>query len=321
MAHIRPRLVLSRCLEHDACRYDGQMIKSGFVQALKQHVEIVTVCPEVAIGLGVPRDPIRLVVRGGDELPRLVQPSTERDLTHAMESFAKSEVERLGAVDGFLLKGRSPSCGIRDARLHRENGAVASRGPGLFAREVLERHGGLAIEDEGRLSNYLFHEPFLTKLYTLAELRVLSENPSPGALVAFQARHKLLFLGYNQTRMRKLGRLIANLERRPLAELLPRVRAELEALFARLPARRAQQNVLQHALGYFKRALSPEEKAYFLGLLESYLATRLPLSALLAVLRGWIVRFDVPYLAQQSYFSPYPEALVVQQDSGKGRDF
>jgi uncharacterized protein YbbK (DUF523 family) len=111
----RPRLVMSACLEMEACRYNGQSIRARFVPRLAEHVELIPVCPEVEIGLGVPRPPVRLV-SDGDEV-RMVQPATGRDLTGAMAGFSRTFLDGLQEVDGFLLKSRSPSCGPKDVAL------------------------------------------------------------------------------------------------------------------------------------------------------------------------------------------------------------
>jgi uncharacterized protein YbbK (DUF523 family) len=107
-------VVVSQCLGFAAVRYNGAMLRDDFVQALRKHVDFVQVCPEVGIGLGVPRDPIHIVT--GPAGRRLVQPSTERDLTHAMQKFSRKFLAGLGPVDGFILKSRSPSCGIKDVK-------------------------------------------------------------------------------------------------------------------------------------------------------------------------------------------------------------
>lgn len=322
-AWVRPRVVLSRCLEHAACRYDGQVIRDDFVARLGRHVEFITVCPEVQIGLGVPRPVIRLE-GDGKEPPRLVQPSTGQDLTRAMSEFSRETVAGLADVDGYILKSRSPSCGLRDVKVRAPGGEGPAVGKtaGLFAAEALRHNGDLAMEDEGRLRNYRVREHFLTKLFVLAELRQLrSTKPTMRALTDFQARHKLLLMSYNQVGMRRLGRIAANPDQRPIAELRETYSTELRAALARIARRRSQINVAQHAMGYFKTRLGAEEKRYFLDALERFRLSRLPLSSLLAILRSWIARFDEPYLAGQSYFEPYPEQLVVMQDSGKGRDF
>lgn len=176
--HSRPRVVVSQCLGFAAVRYDGQALRSRFVEALRDHVEFVQVCPEVGIGLGVPRDPIRIEVTAGGRARaagelRLVQPSTSRDLTDKMHAFAETFLEEVRPVDGFILKSRSPSCGITDAKRF-EAGAedtLDGRGPGLFARAVLERFPHAAVEDEERLADETVRRRFLEHVHAAARLR------------------------------------------------------------------------------------------------------------------------------------------------------
>ncbi|MEJ2370485.1 MAG: DUF523 and DUF1722 domain-containing protein, partial [Gemmatimonadales bacterium] len=208
--YARPRLVLSRCLELEKVRYNGEKIAYDFVRQLEPFVDLVPVCPEVEIGLGVPRDPIRLIE--GDDGVRLYQPSTGRDLTKEMEHFSDGFLSSLPPVDGFVLKNRSPSCGISDVKLYTEQGNPSSSGkrPGMFGQAVLDRFSGLAVEDEGRLRNFRIREHFLTKLFALAALRGVAETGSMHQLIDFHARYKFVLMAYDQTRMRELGRLVAN---------------------------------------------------------------------------------------------------------------
>jgi uncharacterized protein YbgA (DUF1722 family)/uncharacterized protein YbbK (DUF523 family) len=319
VSHARPRIVVSRCLGFDACRYNGEVIPDRFLGRLGDHVDFVQVCPEVEIGLGIPRDPIRIVRIDGED--RLLQPSTEKDLTSDMKGFRSRFLDSLPEVDGFVLKNRSPSCGLTDAKVHSPKPKAPSlgRGPGVFAAAVLERFGDMAVEDEGRLRNFRIREHFLTRIFTTADFRKLARRPSMRGLVAFHSRHKLLLMGLSQKELKVLGRIVANHEKFRLAELLPEYERHLCAAFARMPRYTSNINVLMHALGYFKKGLTSSEKAHFLDALEGYRAGRLPLSAPVSVLRSWIERFDEPYLRDQSFFEPFPTDLVEITDSGKGR--
>lgn len=320
-SHPRPRLVVSRCLELDACRYNGASIRAPWVRRLEPFVDLVPVCPEVEIGLGVPRDPVRLVTLGGaTRMVKMVQPSTGRDLTEAMIAFAGDFLDRAGPVDGFLLKSRSPSCGIKDTKVYTagEEPMPAGKGAGLFARTVLERFGDRAVEDEGRLTNFRLRHHFLVQLFTLARLRSLEDGARLGDLVAFHARHKLLLMAYREPALRRLGRLVADGSSRPFPDLLAEYRDLLAQALAQPAKAGAHVNVLMHAMGYFKGGLSPREKTHFLAVLEEYRARRLPLLAPLTTLRSWIERFDETYLAGQVYFEPYPVELLDLADSGDG---
>lgn len=317
-AHPRPRLVVSRCLELEACRYNGVSIRAPWVRRLEPFVDLVPVCPEVEIGLGVPRDPVRLVVLGDET--RMVQPSTDRDLTEAMTTFSRDFLDRVEPVDGFLLKSRSPSCGIKDTKLHTaaEPSMPAGKGAGLFAGAVLERFGDRAVEDEGRLTNFRLRHHFLIQLFTLARVRRLADGGRIRDLVSFHARHKLLLMAYRETALRRMGRLVADGAVRPFADVLADYRELLARALARPARASAHVNVLMHAMGYFKDGLSPREKSHFLAVLDEYRARRLPLLAPLTTLTSWIERFDEAYLAGQVYFEPYPPALLDLSDSGDG---
>jgi uncharacterized protein YbbK (DUF523 family) len=173
----RPRVVISRCIDFDSCRYNGQVIRAGVREELEQHVDLVPICPELEIGLGVPRDPVRLVRAEGG--PRMVQPATARDLTAPMTSFARDFLAGVGPVDGFVLKSRSPSCAVRDAPvLHRDTDhSPLDAGPGLFAAQVLEAYPDAAVEDELTLRDPRRRREFVATVEALAQRRSLREVP------------------------------------------------------------------------------------------------------------------------------------------------
>ena len=240
----RPRLVLSRCLELEKVRYDGERIAYGFVRELEPFVDLVPVCPEVEIGLGVPRDPIRLIeeARG----IRLVQPSTGRDLTSEMETFADGFLGSVTSVDGFLLKNRSPSCGIRHVKRYRPDGEArtSGEGTGLFGEAVLDWFGHLAVEDEGRLRDARIRGHFLTKLFALASLREVAEAASLQHLIDFHARYKFVLVAYSQRGLSRLGRLVAEGSQKPFAELVAEYRTELGAVLRQPPPPASIVNLL-----------------------------------------------------------------------------
>lgn len=318
---LRPTVVVSRCLEFDACRYNGLLISSPIIRRLKDFVEFIPVCPEVEIGLGVPRDPIRIVEKNGRR--RLYQPATGRDCTQDMKLFAEAFLSKLDGVDGFILKSRSPSCGLKDVKVYPGTEPKLSpstgKGLGFFGGSVLERFPGLAIEDEGRLENLEIREHFLSRLWALADLRAVAVAGRMEALVAFHSRRKLQLMAASQKHLRELGRIVAHPDRKPWAEVFDQYARLFREALSRRSRFTANINVLLHALGYFKDQLSPAEKRFFLDQLEAYRRGRLPLSAVLGITRSWIVRFREEYLDRQNYFRPFPEELSDLSDSAKGR--
>jgi uncharacterized protein YbgA (DUF1722 family) len=225
-------------------------------------------------------------------------------------------------VDGAILKSKSPSCGLLDTKIYRgiDNPMFLRKGAGVFGQAVLELHPDRAVEDEMRLTNLSLREHFLVKLFTLARFRAIAEQPDMGRLVAFHAGHKLLLLAYNQSRFRLAGRIAANHERLPAAEVFARYGEELDRILhapLRIPA---VINTLHHAFGWISEHLGPEEKRYLLDTIEEYRDERLPLQAVTRLLEAHAIRFGQAYLQSQVFLRPYPRALAGLHDSGRGRE-
>lgn len=311
---------MSKCLEFEAVRYNGAVIPDKAVQRLQPYVEFIPVCPEVEIDLGIPRDVIRIT---GQENERLVQPKTGEDLTKPMQQFARTFIQSLPDVDGFILKNRSPTCGVQDVKVYQNNqhGQVIGKTTGFFAKEVLKEHGGLAIEEEGRLKNFTLRHHFLTKLFTLADFRNVKREGSSKVLQQFHAKNKYLFMAYHPRVSKLMGRIVANHDHLPMQEVLKNYEQELHRLLESPAKAKAHINVCQHIAGYFKKSLSKKEKEEFRTLLDQYAHEQVPLSAVISVLRSWVARFEESYLEHQTYFQPYPKDLIEISDSGKGRAY
>jgi uncharacterized protein YbgA (DUF1722 family)/uncharacterized protein YbbK (DUF523 family) len=310
---VKPKVVCSKCIEFEHCRYDGQMISSPFVRQLMPHVDFQTVCPEVEIGLGIPRKRIRIVSR--EDGDHLMQPETGRDFTSEMSDFAASFLDSISEVDGFILKGASPSCGLKDVKIYPKIEKVAPIGKssGFFAREVLKRFPGLALEDEGRLRNERIRDHYLTKLFTFARFRAASREGKPRTLVDFHSSNKMLLLAYNQTEMRKMGRIVADAGNKG-ATAFGEYLEHLKRAMSKGPRARASINVMLHALGHFKEELGHAEKKHLLDLLEEYRAGRIGITAPIALLRSWGIRFEEGYVLDQSFFEPFPPSLMEAKE-------
>jgi len=321
MSSVRPRVVISRCIEFEACRYNGSKIPSEIVLRLMPYVDFLPVCMESDMGLGVPRDPIRIVRVDGQD--RLVQPATGRDVTETALAFSSDHLSRLKDVDGFILKGRSPSCGLKDARIYPPGGekaALTGRSAGIFAREVARAFPDTAAEDETRLLNASLADHFLTQIFTSARFRECRKNMSAKGLMDFHSRHKLLLMGYNQEAMRRLGRIAASKE--DVAARFDSYSHELHAALRRPPRCRSWNNALMHAMGYFSERLQAPEKEQFLQMLKWYDEGKIPLTAPLLMVRSWALRYDEAYLLGQVLFEPYPAEFMdmMGTDACTGRD-
>jgi uncharacterized protein YbgA (DUF1722 family)/uncharacterized protein YbbK (DUF523 family) len=320
---VRPVIWVSRCLGFAACRWNGLQIDDAFVALLKEYVDFVPVCPEVEVGLGCPRSPIRLVKGDGEgESVRLLQPSTGKDITAKMQGFADEFLRTHPLPDGVLLKGRSPSCGPLNVKIYHkiDEGNVVRNGAGLFAQTILDAHSTLPVEEEGRLHGFAIREHWLARIYAGARFRMEVEaNPSIAKLVAFHSAYKYLLMACNQTMMREMGRTVAHSKGVPIAVLTADYRSQLQACLAK-PFRQAGLiNALEHVYGYFKKGLNESERRFYFDTIEEFRRGGLPLSVPIGLLHSWALRFEECYIEKQALLRPYPQALDSVTDSGKGR--
>ena len=308
--HVKPRIVVSRCLGFDNCRYDGLGIASRVVDRLRPHVDFITVCPEVGIGLGIPRDPIRVISAGGRL--KLVQPETGRDITVEMRDFTETFLSSVGEVDGFILKKRSPSCGTREVKIFTsaDSDRPVTKKTGFFGGAVLERFFYLPVVDENRLLGLCAREHFLVRIFALASFRGVKAARRVEEVAGFQNENRMLLMAYNKKELRILDRIAANPEKGDVDEILQDYEEHLRKTFLRSSRYTSNIDVMMHAFGFFYRRLSQREKAFFLDTLGRYIAGAITLGECLKVMRLWIARFEVEPLMSQTFFKPYPAGLV-----------
>ena len=314
---VKPIVFISTCLTFAPVRYNGQMISSELVERLKPFITPITHCPEFEIGLGVPRSPVRIIARGGDlDDLRLIQPATGLDLTDRMREYADrvlAAVKKQG-VDGFLMKAKSPSSGVYDVKIYPAAAGAAAltrKGAGMFGGRVRELFPNVAVEDEGRLQDDRLRDNFLKRIFTSAAFRQVRNSGRAADLVRFHAENKFLFMSYNQTVMREMGKVTASLKKPHLA----RAWGEYADLLVRLMAAPYRPsnlvNALEHAFGFFKQKLSTGEKSHFLSELDKYRRGQTFVAAAVALLTSYIIRFEEPYLMNQTLFHAYPEEIVL----------
>ena len=317
---VKPTVVVSKCLEFDACRYNGDKLKDEVVKLLKEYVRFIPVCPEVEIGLGIPRNTIRLV--NTNKGTHLMEPKTGDDHTYKMELFAKTFARENHEIDGFILKSKSPSCGIYGVKVYsklKKSSTMFTRS-GVFALNMKSAFPQIPIEEEGRLTNSEIRRHFFTSIFTIAEFRrMMSQGIDAKSIIKFHTRHKYLFMMYNQKAMREMGRLLGQMEAKKMNQIAYLYFENILRIFKRMPSKKSTTNVLMHIFGYFSKKLSKSERDHFLSLLNDYKNKFTSINILNGILSSWIKRFDERYLRQQSFFTPFPAQLIIPLDSAKGR--
>ncbi len=320
--NVKPVVVVSRCLGFEACRYNGQLDGCNLVENLKGFVDFITVCPEVQIGLEIPREAIRVVKENEDAPVHLIQHNSERELSSEMNRFGEKFLEELAKVDGFILKSKSPSCGIKEVKIYKgiEKGSASVKGSGLFGTLVIEKFPNLAIEDDGRVKNYNIRQHFLTKLYIVKNFRVIKESMLIEDLMEFHATNKLLLMSYNQKYLKVLGNILGRHGELSLQQVYHQYEENLSLVLNKLPRYTSNINVLTRSMGYFSDKLTHREKEFILDTIEQYRQSKIPFSVPLYVIKSNAIRFEEKNLINQSFFQPYPLELDNVTDSGKGLD-
>ena len=308
------RIGVSACLLGQEVRYDGGHKRDPFlVETFGRYVEWVHVCPEVEVGLGTPRDPIRLE-RDGKGV-RLVNPKTGTDLTRKMRTYATRRVAALGGQNfcGYILKKDSPSCGMERVRVYDGKGVPSRNGRGLFAEALLRRCPNLPVEEEGRLNGPRLRENFVERVFAYRRLRSLFAGRwTIGDLVRFHTAHKLQLLSHSPKAYSALGRLVAGTKPVPRERLRARYEAEFMRALAVIATPRRHANVLHHIVGHFKEYLDDESRRELLSLIDDYRAGLVPLVVPLTLVCHYACRFDIPYLKGQVYLDPHSKELMLR---------
>ncbi|MCX7825428.1 MAG: DUF523 and DUF1722 domain-containing protein [Verrucomicrobiae bacterium] len=308
------RIGISACLLGERVRYDGGHKHDAFLTGtLGRFFEWVPVCPEVELGLGTPRESIRL--EGDPDNPRLVAPRSGKDHTEAMNRYAAKRLEKLAPLGlcGYILKKDSPSCGMARVRVYDERGMAARMGRGLFAGALMKRFPMLPVEEEGRLHDMTLRENFIERVFALHRWReFLKGKPRAKDLVAFHTCQKLALMAHRPAHYQKLGRLVAGAGRAPLPETLTTYGATFMEGLAMHATTRKHANVLYHLAGYLKDALDAGDKAELAECIEDYRAGRVPLIVPLTLLNHHFRRHPHPWVAGQTYLNPYPAELMLR---------
>ena len=312
--HARPVMGIGSCLAGNAVRYNGQTKSPNqHVRNIAGHFEMHAFCPEMAIGMGVPRPPIHLV-GDGDVIRALDVDSHSNDFTERLAGYAATVLALAPALCGYILVRGSPSCGYERVKRYNMNGLhVASDQQGLFARALSTADPLLPLEDDGRLNDAGLRESFVIRAYTYHDWkRLLAEGLSAHRLVAFYSRYKYLVMAHHLPSYLRLGPLIADAGKADLEALAGEFIHILMAALGRRATRRSHSNVLYHLSGYLKHSVSSGERRRLAALIEQYRTGQLPLIVPVTMLKHHFANSPNAYIDSQVFLSPYPDTLQLR---------
>ncbi|MGC9007994.1 MAG: YbgA family protein [Halothiobacillaceae bacterium] len=316
MQDIRIPVGISSCLLGEEVRFDGGHKRDNYIiRTLGQFFHFVPFCPEMAIGLGTPRQSLRLIkidgvvrVRGNKD--------HDLDVTDALRTTGRAQAERHPELCGYILKSKSPSCGMERVTLYEgwtNDRPPEKKGVGQFAEVFMNARPELPCEEEGRLGDPILRDNFITRVFTLHRWRrMVHEGLSAGALLDFHTRHKLLILAHHPQTYTALGRLLANLRQVDLELLATDYLLTLMRGLKHIASRGKNANVLQHLAGYLRDELDGGDREELARIIDDYREGRVPLIVPITLLRHHFRRHPHPYVAGQVYLEPHPPELMLR---------
>jgi uncharacterized protein YbgA (DUF1722 family)/uncharacterized protein YbbK (DUF523 family) len=311
----RPRIGISACLLGDEVRFDGGHKRDSFLtDVLGPHVEWVRVCPEVEVGMGTPRETLRLV-REKEGAVRMVTTRSGVDHTASMERWSRRRLQELAQEDlsGYVLKKDSPSCGMERVKVFGPGAMPQRDGRGLFAAALLERFPTLPVEEEGRLCDPLLRENFIERVFAYRRLRRLfAPRWTLGGLVAFHTAHKMALLAHSTTNYNELGQIVAAASGMPREELRDRYESLFMSTLRIVATPKRHTNVLMHMAGHLKKLVDPVSKAELVATIDEYRRGLVPLVVPLTLIRHYVRIHNIAYLSGQTYLEPHPRELMLR---------
>ncbi|QYJ83824.1 YbgA family protein [Shewanella aegiceratis] len=306
------KIGISACVMGEPVRFDRGHKKSGFcMEQLAEFAEFKPVCPEMAIGLPVPRPTIRQIVR--DNIITVSRPDGSGDVTQALKDFGAKVAQNYQDLAGFVFCAKSPSCGMERVKVYHHHGKGSeSTGIGIFAEQVMKANPLLPCEENGRLNDPIIRENFTTRIFTYQKwLDLKAEGLTRHKLIQFHSAHKYLVMSHHVESYRELGRLLGRADI-DLEEQSERYISGLMQALKHKASRRSHTNTLQHLQGYFKRQLDEHKRRELTQEIAAYREGLSPLLVPLTLIKHYLIEFPNEYLLQQAYLNPHPKELRLR---------
>lgn len=300
---------ISSCLLGQEVRFDGGHKRDSFITGtLSKFFEFFPFCPEVAIGMTIPRPAIHLVKKA--EKTRCVGiKNPAHDYTDRLRDYANQEYKTHIDLCGYILKKDSPSCGMERVKIYNQS-MPERKGVGIYAEQMMRNHPLLPVEEEGRLGDPGLRENFIQRVYVLYRWKkLLQKGLTTQSLTQFHAQHKLIIMSRGD--YSKLGQLLAEITQDTIEQTAQNYILQLMQILKKVTSRNQHVNVLQHIQGYLKKELDKDDKAELTEMIERYREGEIPLIVPLTLLKHHFRKCPEPYIENSYYMSPYPQELQL----------
>mgnify|MGYP006095738385 FL=1 len=305
------KIGISSCLMGEKVRFDSGHKRNAYINGiLANFFEFTTFCPEVEIGLSIPREPIRLVTLN-DKVHCVGTRNPELDVTEDLYKSADEQQAWHRQLCGYILKKGSPSCGMERVRLYK--GDIPDHiGVGLYAERLMQNFPNLPVEEEGRLEDPVLRENFIQRVYIYSRWQNLMEQAiSMKSLTLFHAQHKYIYMSHDQSMARQLGSWLAESHKTDLDTLTTQYPLKMMTLLKHRATRKNHVNTLQHIQGYLKNHLDAGDKQELTTNIKQYREGLLPLIVPITLLRHHFRRYPNNYISNSYYMQPHPAELML----------
>ncbi len=311
----RPKIAISSCLVGQEVRFDGGHKQFRYAtESLATYFDFVPLCPEVAIGLGIPRPTIRLIAGQNGTTEAVSNADRTLRYTEQLSAYGRKMVPTLHEVCGYIFKKDSPSCGMERVKVYRNNDGPPDRtGIGIYANEIIKAHPNLPIEEEGRLTDTKLRENFLERVFLYHRwLQFMERGFTSDGLVKFHTVQKFAVLAHDEPAYRELGRIVAGVGARGVEDCCAAYISLLMSAMKVLTTPKKHANVLMHIMGFFKDSMAAEDKAELLRLIDAHRAGLVPVIVPITLLNYFRLRYPSAYIDEQTYLEPHPPELMLR---------
>ena len=305
------KIGISSCLMGEKVRFDSGHKRNAYINGiLSNFFEFTAFCPEVEIGLSIPREPIRLVTLN-DEVRCVGTRNPGLDVTEDLYRSADEQQAWHRQLCGYILKKGSPSCGMERVSLYR--GDIPDRtGVGLYAERLMQNFPDLPVEEEGRLEDPVLRENFIQRVYIYSRwLNLMTQAVSMKSLNLFHAQHKYIYMSHDQLMAKQLGSWLAENHKSDLATLTRQYLSKMMTLLKHPATRKNHVNTLQHIQGYLKNHLDADDKLELTTNISQYREGLLPLIVPITLLRHHFRHYPNKYINDSYYMQPHPAELML----------
>ncbi len=305
---------ISSCLLGERVRFDGGHKQNAYIQqTLGEYFEFRSFCPEVAIGLGVPREPIHLIWNNvSNEIRCVSTVDASQDFTDDLIQVANEQINWQLDLCGYIFKSASPSCGMERVLVHKDPGPPSNDGVGIYNATVIKNFPDLPIEEEGRLGDSPLRENFVQRVTVMWRWKkLIKEGVTLSKLAQFHARHKLILMSHDRKGWGESGQFMAAIHQDNLHQQLNGyIRGVMKNLKI-IATVDNHVNVLQHIQGFLKQNLDREDNQELVKSIERYRSGIIPLIVPITLLNHHFRRNPCEAIEKSWYMNPYQSELSL----------